>query len=42
MPSTLAALPKGYEFPTTTFTLIEEWVNAYIDAVDDRCDRRRL
>lgn len=35
MPSTLAALPKGYEFPTATFTLTREWVNAYIDAVGD-------
>jgi acyl dehydratase len=35
MPSTLAALPKGYEFPPTTFTLTPEWVNAYIDAVTD-------
>jgi len=36
MPSTLAALPKGYEFPPTTFTLSPEWVNAYIEAVGDR------
>jgi len=35
MPSTLAALPKGYEFPPTTFTLSCEWVDAYIDAVGD-------
>lgn len=35
MPSTLAALPKGYEFPQTTFTLSAEWVNAYVDAVGD-------
>ena len=35
MPATLAALPKGHEFPSTTFTLSEVWVNAYIDAVGD-------
>lgn len=35
MPSTLAALPKGYEFPPTTFTLSPEWVGTYIDAVED-------
>ena len=35
MPSTLAALPKGYEFPKTTFTLSREWVDAYVDAVGD-------
>jgi acyl dehydratase len=35
MASTLAALPKGHEFPPTTFTLSPEWVNAYIDAVGD-------
>lgn len=35
MPSTLAALPKGYEFPPTTFTLTREWVDAYVDAVGD-------
>lgn len=35
MPSTLAALPKGHEFPPATFTLSPEWVAAYIDAVAD-------
>ena len=35
MPSTLAALPKGYEFPTTTFTLTPAWVDAYVEAVGD-------
>jgi acyl dehydratase len=35
MPSTLAALPKGYEFPPAAFTLSPEWVSAYIDAVGD-------
>jgi acyl dehydratase len=35
MPSTLATLPKGYEFPTTKFTLTRGWVDAYADAVGD-------
>jgi acyl dehydratase len=35
MPSTLAALPKGYEFPTASFTLTPEWVKSYVSAVDD-------
>jgi hypothetical protein len=39
MPATLAALPKGHEFPPTTFTLSPEWVDAYIDAVGDAAIR---
>ena len=39
MPATLAALPKGHEFPPTTFTLSTEWVDAYIDAVGDAAIR---
>lgn len=39
MPATLAALPKGHEFPPTTFTLSPEWVDAYIDAVGDTAIR---
>ncbi len=39
MPATLAALPKGHEFPPTTFTLSPEWVHAYIDAVGDAAIR---
>jgi hypothetical protein len=39
MPATLAALPKGHEFPPTTFTLSTEWVDAYIDAVGDSAIR---
>jgi acyl dehydratase len=35
MPSTLAALPRGYEFPTATFTLTRDWVDAYVDATAD-------
>lgn len=35
MTATLASLPKGYEFPPTTFTLSPEWVDAYVDAVGD-------
>ncbi len=35
MSATLAALPRGHEFPPTTFTLSPEWVVAYIDAVGD-------
>lgn len=35
MASTLAALPKGYEFPAAAFTLSPEWVSGYIDAVGD-------
>ncbi len=39
MPATLAALPKGHEFPPTTFTLSPEWVDAYIAAVGDAAIR---
>jgi acyl dehydratase len=39
MPATLAALPKGHEFPPTTFTLSPEWVDAYIEAVGDTAIR---
>jgi acyl dehydratase len=35
MPANFAALPKDHEFLPTAFTLSEEWVNAYIEAVDD-------
>jgi hypothetical protein len=36
MPQTLAELAKGHAFPATTFTLTEDWVRDYIEAVDDR------
>ena len=39
MSATLAALPRGHEFPPTTFTLSPEWVAAYIDAVGDAAIR---
>jgi acyl dehydratase len=39
MPATLAALPKGHEFPPTTVTLSPEWVDAYIEAVGDTAIR---
>ena len=39
MPATLAALPKGHEFPPTSFMLSPEWVVAYIDAVGDAAIR---
>jgi hypothetical protein len=39
MPATLAALPKGHEFPPTTFTLSPEWVDAYVAAVGDTAIR---
>jgi acyl dehydratase len=39
MPATLAALPKGHEFPPTSFTLYPEWVDAYIAAVGDAAIR---
>jgi len=35
MPTSLAALPKGYEFPPTTFALSREWVAQYLAAVGD-------
>jgi hypothetical protein len=35
MSATLAALPRGHEFPSASFTLSAEWVDAYIDAVGD-------
>jgi acyl dehydratase len=35
MPTSLAALPKGYEFPPTNFTLSREWVARYAAAVGD-------
>lgn len=35
MASTLAALPKGHEFPPETFTLTPEWVREYVAAVGD-------
>jgi acyl dehydratase len=35
MSATLAALPRGHEFPPTSFTLAPEWVGAYIAAVGD-------
>ncbi len=39
MSATLAALPKGHEFPPTSFTLSSEWMDAYIDAVGDAAIR---
>jgi hypothetical protein len=39
MSATLAALPKGHEFPSTTFTLSPDWVVAYVNAVDDAAIR---
>jgi acyl dehydratase len=35
MSQTLAALEKGHAFPATPFTLTEDWVRDYIEAVDD-------
>jgi acyl dehydratase len=39
MSATLAALPRGHEFPPTSFTLSPEWVDAYIEAVGDAAIR---
>ncbi len=39
MPATLAALPRGHEFPPATFTLSSDWVDAYIAAVGDTAIR---
>jgi acyl dehydratase len=39
MSATLAALPRGHEFPPTSFTLWPKWVAAYIDAVGDAAIR---
>ncbi|MCI0885606.1 MAG: MaoC family dehydratase [Chloroflexi bacterium] len=33
--TTLAALEKGHEFPPASFDLSEEWVDAYVAAVED-------
>ena len=35
MIASLAALPKGHEFPPATFTLTREWVAEYLAAVGD-------
>lgn len=35
MTASLAALPKGHEFPPATFTLTREWVAEYVAAVSD-------
>jgi acyl dehydratase len=35
MTTSLAALPKGHEFPPATFTLTREWVAEYVSAVGD-------
>jgi acyl dehydratase len=35
MTTSLAALPKGYQFPAAIFTLTDEWVAAYTSAVGD-------
>lgn len=35
MTTSLAALPKGYEFPPATFSLTREWVAEYVTAVGD-------
>ncbi len=35
MPPTLFSLPKGHEFPASTFTLTPEWVAEYVSAVGD-------
>jgi acyl dehydratase len=33
--SSLADLPKGYAFPPVSFELTDDWVQAYVDAVED-------
>lgn len=35
MPPTLAAIPKGHQFPVTEFVLTVEWVREYTAAVED-------
>jgi acyl dehydratase len=35
MPPTLAAVPKGHQFPATEFALTLEWVQEYTEAVED-------
>ncbi|MEK7246966.1 MAG: MaoC family dehydratase [Chloroflexota bacterium] len=35
MTTSLASLPKGYEFPPATFSLTREWVAEYVTAVGD-------
>ena len=40
MPTSLAVLPKGYEFPSTTFTLSREWVADYIAATGDETTQK--
>jgi len=35
MTATLQALPKGHQFPATTFELSQEWVSEYVIAVED-------
>lgn len=35
MTASLAALPKGHEFPPATFSLTREWVAEYVTAVGD-------
>jgi hypothetical protein len=35
MTTSLAALPKGFEFPPATFTLSREWVAEYVAAAGD-------
>ena len=39
MSATLAALPRGHEFPPTSFTLSPEWVDDYVAAVGDAAIR---
>ena len=35
MPAALESLPKGHQFPPTSFELIPEWVREYTESVDD-------